>query len=264
MLILRPFVRAARIAASFSMFSKSAPEKPTVRLATFCQSTVKTKGFPWAWILKISKRSLMSGMSKITRRSNRPGRTKAGSRLSGRLVAAKTMQLSLGVKPSISTKSWLRVCSCSLWPPIKPIPRAPPIASSSSIKIIARPVFFAWAKRSRIRALPTPTSISINSEPAMVKKGTFASPATAFANKVLPHPLGPISKTPFGVRAPNWLYFLGFFKKSTTSSNSLFDSSTPPTSLKETFCLPLENLLALLLPKEKSTSWALPAWRERK
>ena len=39
----------------------------------------------------------------------------------------------------------------------------------------------AWAKRSLTRAGPTPTNISIKSEPAMDRKGTFASPAVALA-----------------------------------------------------------------------------------
>lgn len=39
---------------------------------------------------------------------------------------------------------------------------------------------------SRTREGPTPTNISRNSEPETVMKGTFASPAVAFANKVLP------------------------------------------------------------------------------
>jgi cell division protease FtsH len=43
----------------------------------------------------------------------RPGRSSAGSRMSGRLVAAIRMMLSLSSKPSISTSSWLRVCSRS-------------------------------------------------------------------------------------------------------------------------------------------------------
>lgn len=45
--------------------------------------------------------------------------------------------------------------------------------------------------------------------------GTPASPAQAFANMVFPVPGGPDSNTPLGMRAPNFLYFCGFFKKST-------------------------------------------------
>ena len=39
----------------------------------------------------------------------------------------------------------------------------------------------AWAKRSLTRAGPTPTNISMKSEPAIDRKGTFASPAVALA-----------------------------------------------------------------------------------
>ncbi len=46
----------------------------------------------------------------------------------------------------------------------------------------------AWENRSRTRAAPTPTNISTNSEPEMLKKGTPASPATALASSVLPVP----------------------------------------------------------------------------
>ena len=64
----------------------------------------------------------------------------------------------------------------------------------------------------------------------MKKNGTFASPATARASSVLPHPGGPSSSTPFGSRPPSRWYFLGFFRKSTTSRSSSTGSSTPATS----------------------------------
>ena len=38
---------------------------------------------------------------------------------------------------------------------------------------------------------PTPTNISMNSEPLMERNGTPASPAVALANNVLPVPGGP-------------------------------------------------------------------------
>jgi hypothetical protein len=64
--------------------------------------------------------------------------------------------------------------------------------------MIAGALFLAVANKSRTRAAPIPTSISINSEPAMEKNGTLASPATAFARRVFPDPAGPMSMTPFG------------------------------------------------------------------
>ena len=53
-----------------------------------------------------------------SRRSNRPGRVRAGSKDSGRLVAARMMTPVLPSKPSISVRSWFRVCSRSSLPPI--------------------------------------------------------------------------------------------------------------------------------------------------
>jgi len=60
----------------------------------------------------------------------------------------------------------------------------------------------ACLKRSRTLDAPIPTNISTNSEPDMEKNGTFDSPATALASKVLPVPGGPTSKMPFGIDAP--------------------------------------------------------------
>ena len=65
---------------------------------------------------------------------------------------------------------------------------------------------------SRTRPAPTPTNISTKSEPEMEKNGTPASPATALASNVLPHPGGPTKRTPFGNLAPNLVNFFGSFK----------------------------------------------------
>ena len=65
-----------------------------------------------------------------------------------------------------------------------------PIASSSSTKMIAGAASFASLNRSRTREAPTPTIISMNSEPDIEKNGTPASPAVARASSVLPVPGG--------------------------------------------------------------------------
>ena len=52
------------------------------------------------------------------------------------------------------------------------------------------------------RLAPTPTNISMKSEPVTDRNGTPASPATARAMSVLPVPGGPTSSTPLGMRAP--------------------------------------------------------------
>ena len=64
--------------------------------------------------------------------------------------------------------------------------------------------YLAFLKRSRTLEAPTPTNISTNSEPDIVKNGTAASPATALANKVLPVPGGPTSRAPLGILAPSF------------------------------------------------------------
>ena len=109
--------------------------------------------------------------------------------------------------------------------------------------------FFASSNRSRTRDAPTPTNISTKSEPDMVKNGTPASPATAFASNVFPVPGGPTSKTPFGIRAPTWIYFLGALRKSTISSSSSFSSLSPATWENVIFLSPPILSLALLFPK---------------
>jgi hypothetical protein len=84
-------------------------------------------------------RPFLSGRSTSTWRSKRPARSSAGSRISGRLVAARMISPTELSKPSISVSSWLSVCSFSSWPPPMgpPTPRARPSASSSSMKMMA-------------------------------------------------------------------------------------------------------------------------------
>ena len=172
----------------------------------------------------------------VTRRSNLPGRSKAGSNTSGRLVAAMMITFSEGSNPSISTKIWFNVCSRSSFPPPTPVPRTRPTASISSTKIMAGAVVLAILNKSRTRLAPTPTNISTNSLPEIEKNGTPASPATARASNVFPVPGAPINMTPFGIRAPMSKNFLGLFRKSTISASSSFASLAPATSENVTRC----------------------------
>ncbi|MOA44312.1 hypothetical protein D3C78_1665720 [compost metagenome] len=106
-------LRAAIRADSLARFIRSAPVKPGVRRASTLRSTSEPRGLFFMWTLRIDSRPATSGASTTTWRSKRPGRNSAESRMSGRLVAAMTTTLTLASKPSISTKSWLRVCSRS-------------------------------------------------------------------------------------------------------------------------------------------------------
>ncbi len=101
--------------------------------------------------------------------------------------------------PSISTSSWLSVCSRSeFWSE----PRRAPTASSSSMKMIAGRCSRASANRRRIRAAPRPANISTNEAADWLKNCAPDSCATALASSVLPVPGGPCSMIPFGTCAP--------------------------------------------------------------
>ena len=158
------------------------------------------------WTARIFARPSRSGAGTATRRSKRPGRSSAASRISGRFVAPRTITATLASKPSISVRIWLSVCSRSSLPPPKPVPalRERPIASSSSMKMIAGAASFACLNRSRTRLAPMPTIASMNSDAEMLKNGASASPATARASSVLPVPGRPESSTPFGIRPPSF------------------------------------------------------------
>ena len=190
---------------------------PGVPRATTLRSTSGAVRLPLTCTRRIAWRSSSSGSGTTTWRSNRPGRNNAGSRMSGRLVAAIMTMPSVVSKPSISDNIWLSVCSRSSWPPPIPAPRLRPIESISSMKMMALPNLRAESKRSRTRLAPTPTNISIKSEPLTDRNGTPASPATARAISVLPVPGGPTRSMPLGIRAPISAYLSGCFRNSTTS-----------------------------------------------
>ena len=111
---------------------------------------------------------------------------------------------------------------------------------------------FAWRKRSRTRDAPTPTNISTKSEPEIEKKGTSASPATAFASRVLPVPGGPTRRAPLGILPPSAVYFFGFFRKSTISMTSSLAPYRPATSLNVTFMLFFSASLPVAFPTLKT------------
>jgi hypothetical protein len=112
-------------------------------------------------------RPLTSGSGTSTVVSKRPGRTSAGSRISGALVAAMTMTFSFLAKPSMDESSWLSVWRSAPEPPMV-ILRLPPSASISSMKMMAGAFLRAAAKRSRTRRAPRPTSISSNSDAVLL------------------------------------------------------------------------------------------------
>ena len=148
---------------------------------------------------------------------------RALSRISALLVAARMMTPELVPNPSISVRSWFNVFSRSSLdenPPFLLLAR--PTASISSMNTMHGAFSLACLNRSRTREAPTPTNISTKSEPEIEKKGTSASPATAFASNVLPVPGGPTRSAPLGILPPSVVYFFGFLRKSTISMTSSF------------------------------------------
>ena len=98
------------------------------------------------------------------------------------------------------------------------------------MKMIAGALFFASSNSSRTRAAPTPTNISMNSDPLIEKNGTPDSPATARASSVLPVPGGPTSSTPRGTLPPSRRKRSGSFRNCTISCRSRLAAVRPATS----------------------------------
>ena len=227
--------RAAMRAASLQTLAMSAPENPGVWRASMSTSTFSSTLIGFRCTLKMSRRSGRSGRSTCIWRSKRPARRRALSSMSTRLVAARMMTPELVPKPSISVSRAFSVFSRSSLPPIPGLRlRARPMASISSINMMHGDFSFALANVSRTREAPTPTNISTKSEPDMEKNGTPASPATAFARRVLPVPGGPTSSAPLGILPPSSVYFCGFFRNSTISCTSCLAPTWPATSLNVT------------------------------
>src|SRR5512134_1893163 len=113
-------VLAAWSAASLHRLARSAPVKPGVPFASTSRLTSSASGIFRVWTPRIFSRPFTSGLGTTTCRSNRPGRISAGSRTSGRFVAAMRISPSFDSKPSISTRSWFSVCSRSSSAPPSP------------------------------------------------------------------------------------------------------------------------------------------------
>ncbi len=105
--------RAAMMAASLTMLDRSAPANPAVTRARASSDSGVAIGMPLECSLRMARRPVSAGRPTCTRRSKRPGRSRAVSSMSSRLVAAITTTRSRSPKPSSSTSSWLSVPSRS-------------------------------------------------------------------------------------------------------------------------------------------------------
>jgi len=103
------FSRSASIAASRASDSMSAPVYPSVSSASLFRFTDLSKtlfsSIFFVWIFRICNLPAFSGTGTYTILSNRPGRIRAGSRMSGLFVAPITITFVKSSIPSISAKS---------------------------------------------------------------------------------------------------------------------------------------------------------------
>merc|ERR1719228_1421647 len=185
-----------------------------------------------AWILKMLERPSKSGSPNSTLRSSRPGLIRAGSKVSGRFVAIRTLMLPLGSNPSSWLMSSSMVLCTSLSPPAPSSNLAPPTASISSKKMRQAFLVLAISKSSRTILAPSPTYFCTNSEPMTLIKQASVLLATALAQRVFPVPGGPYSNTPLGGSIPRFTNLSGCSRGVSTTSLSLsICSLQPPTSL---------------------------------
>ncbi|OPX63729.1 MAG: hypothetical protein A4E30_00580 [Methanomassiliicoccales archaeon PtaB.Bin215] len=211
------------------MAARSAPVYPSVLCATSSRLTSSASGFRLKCTCRMAFLVSRSGAPTCIRRSKRPGRSSAGSIMSGRFVAAMTTTLCNDSNPSSSVSSCEITLSvtCESESP----PRVGAMESISSMKMMHGAACLALRKVSRTAFSLSPTHLLRNSGPLMLMKLLSDSVATAFASMVFPVPGGPYRSTPLGGSAlmcsKRPAYFSGH---STASFSSAFTASNPPIS----------------------------------
>mmetsp|Transcript_12487 Transcript_12487/g.31710 ORF Transcript_12487/g.31710 Transcript_12487/m.31710 type:complete len:216 (-) Transcript_12487:765-1412(-) len=183
--------RMANMPASVQTERMSAPVELGQSLARSSNRMPRSMFIVFVWMAKICVLLSRSGKPNSTFLSRRPGRSSAGSRVSGRLVAMSTLTLPRASKPS----SWLTISSIvrctSLSPPAPSSNRAPPMASTSSKKMMHARLDRAIWKSSRTMRAPSPTYFCTSSLPITRMKHASVRLATARASRVFPVPGGP-------------------------------------------------------------------------
>ena len=139
----------------------------------------------------------------------------AGSSTSGRFVAAITMTPSLGVKPSISTRMALSVCSRSSWPPVvKPPPRRLPTASISSRKMMPwRGVLGLLEEVAHARGADADEHLGRSRSRRSRRRGRRPRRRWPWRGGLLPQPGGPVRRTPRGMRPAELGELLGILEE---------------------------------------------------
>mmetsp|Transcript_4096 Transcript_4096/g.7751 ORF Transcript_4096/g.7751 Transcript_4096/m.7751 type:complete len:347 (-) Transcript_4096:280-1320(-) len=203
-----PSLLSASIPASTHTALSWAPLKSSQDRASSSNATSADTFIFLEWIFMTWARADSEGWGSSIFLSSRPERRRAGSRTSGRLVAAMTLIMSLLEKPS----SWLRSSSMVRWTSLSPLWSPPnlfvPMASSSSMKMMAPlrepSLIFSLASSnaSLMSFAPSPMNICTSCGPASLRKMASVWLAHARARRVLPVPGGPWRRTPLGGLMP--------------------------------------------------------------
>ena len=225
------FPLSAATHASRTRLAKSAPlNPPHLPLSpTRATSSPGARGVFRVSVLRIAARPSGGGNGTYRSLSSRPGRSIAGSIMSGRFVAATTNVADRASSPSISVRSWFTTRSLA-WLP-ESFPRRGASESSSSKKSTHGAAARARAKRVRTARSLSPTYLLSSSGPLMEMKFALASFAVALATSVLPHPGGPYRSTPVDTARPIAWNLAGCAMGSTTlNASSSRTSVSEPTS----------------------------------
>mmetsp|Transcript_8940 Transcript_8940/g.33154 ORF Transcript_8940/g.33154 Transcript_8940/m.33154 type:complete len:212 (-) Transcript_8940:654-1289(-) len=199
-----PSLLSASMPASTHTALSWAPLKSSVPRASSSKFTSPLTVILREWIFMICARASSFGCGNSILRSKRPERMSAGSRISARFVAAMILIRSSLEKPSSWFKSSNIVRCTSRSPLVSESKRLVPMASISSMKMMAGDFSLASAKASRTNFAPSPINICTKSGPASFKYAAFVCAAHARAMSVFPVPGGPYNSTPFGGRIPSF------------------------------------------------------------
>ncbi len=177
--------------ASVERAFKSAPLEPSAISDISLRFTPGSRFIPEVWILNMASRASLVGRGISITLSKRPGRSKAGSSISRRLVAAISLTSPRASNPSISARICISVLCTSRSPLVAPSMRRAPMASSSSMNMMAGDLLLASSNSSRTSRAPSPMYFCTNSEPTTLRNAASVLWATALASMVLPVPGGP-------------------------------------------------------------------------
>mmetsp|Transcript_19599 Transcript_19599/g.43706 ORF Transcript_19599/g.43706 Transcript_19599/m.43706 type:complete len:253 (+) Transcript_19599:648-1406(+) len=167
----------------------------------------------------------------------RPGRTRAGSSISGLFVAATTTTWPAPPSPCPCTPS-SSVSNCDNTRSLTPEDTSPLLPANASIS--SKNMMVGAAARALRNSACTAFSLSpshllSSSGPRTARKFILLSVASAFAIRVFEHPGGPYSSTPLGGLIPAFAKSCGCSRgHSTTSLRLCLTSCMPPMSDQRT------------------------------